>query len=109
LIKAPPSPALIRGADSAGPLSAYSPSTDRPNPAGPNTAGDTLNQKAMSTQQEMQAPLPERPKRKLRPDVAARFTAKAARTDLADLYAKPLAELTPDELRKMKSAFLLGL
>jgi hypothetical protein len=64
----------------------------------------------MSTQQQMQAPpVGERPKRKLRPDVAARFTAKAVKSELAELYAKPLADLTPEELRKMKSAFLLGL
>ena len=64
----------------------------------------------MSTQQQMMAPpVAERPKRKLRPDVAARFTAKAVQTEIAELYAKPLADLTPEELRKMKSAFLLGL
>ncbi|MBW3627668.1 MAG: hypothetical protein KY464_00090 [Gemmatimonadetes bacterium] len=64
----------------------------------------------MSTQQQLQAVAAvERPKRKLRPDVAARFTAKAVKSEIAELYAKPLADLTPDELRKMKSAFLLGL
>lgn len=52
--------------------------------------------------------LVERPKRKLRPEIAARFSAKAVESQLAELYAKPLAELTPDELRKMKAAFLLG-
>lgn len=62
----------------------------------------------MSTQQELQA-APARHKRKLRPEVAARFTAKAIESQLADLYAKPPTELTPDELRKMKAAFLLGL
>ena len=66
--------------------------------------------KRMRTQQQIQAaPAAERPKRKLRPDVAARFSAKAVQTEIAELYAKPLAELTPEELRKMKSAFLLGL
>ena len=64
----------------------------------------------MNTQQQMHtSPVGERPKRKLRPDVAARFTAKAVKSELAELYAKPLAELTPEEIRKMKSAFLLGL
>ena len=57
----------------------------------------------------MAPPVADRPKRKLRPDVAARFTAKAVQTEIAELYAKPLADLTPEELRKMKSAFLLGL
>ena len=50
-----------------------------------------------------------RPKRKLRPEVAARMTAKTVQNELAELYAKPLAELTPDEIRRMKAAFLLGL
>lgn len=64
----------------------------------------------MNTQQQLEAAAPgERPKRKLRPDVAARFTARAVKSEVAELYAKPLAELTPDELRKMKSAFLLGI
>ena len=52
--------------------------------------------------------LAERPKRKLRPEIAARFSAKAVESQLAELYAKPLADLTPEELRKMKAAFLLG-
>ena len=59
-----------------------------------------------SPQQLTPAP---RPKRKLRPEVAARMTAKTVQNEVADLYAKPLAELTPDEIRKMKAAFLLGL
>ena len=63
----------------------------------------------MSTQQQMAPPVAERPKRRLRPEVAARFTAKAVQTEIAELYSKPLADLTPEELRKMKSAFLLGL
>jgi hypothetical protein len=63
----------------------------------------------MRTQQQMQVPPVDRPKRKLRPEVAARFTAKAVKSEIAGLYEKPLAELTPEELRKMKSAFLLGL
>jgi hypothetical protein len=65
----------------------------------------------MSTQQQMMTPpvAAERPKRRLRPEVAARFTQKAVQTEIAELYEKPLADLTPDELRKMKSAFLLGL
>ena len=64
----------------------------------------------MSTQQQMAPPVvADRPKRKLRPEIAARFTAKAVQTEIAELYAKPLADLTPEELRKMKSAFLLGL
>lgn len=61
----------------------------------------------MSTQ-ELQVEVA-RPKRKLRPEVAARFATKAVQSDIAELYAKPLEELTPDELRKMKSAFLLGI
>ena len=64
----------------------------------------------MSPQQQVPCTVErERPKRKLRPEVAAKFTATAVRTHVADLYAKPLDELTPDELSKMKAAFLLGL
>lgn len=64
----------------------------------------------MSRQQETQmAPADVRPRRKLRPGVAARFAAKAVQSQISELYAKPLEELTPDELRKMKSAFLLGI
>jgi hypothetical protein len=55
------------------------------------------------------SPATPRPKRKLRPEVAARMTAKTVQNELAELYAKPLSELTPDEIRKMKAAFLLGL
>ena len=50
-----------------------------------------------------------RPKRKLRPEIAARLTVKNIESELAHLYAKPLTDLTPDELRKMKAAFLLGI
>ena len=62
----------------------------------------------MSTPQQM-SPVTARPRRKLRPEVAARMTAKTVQTEIADLYAKPPAELTPEELRKMKAAFLLGI
>ena len=64
----------------------------------------------MSTPQTLTTPDPvNRPKRKLRPEVVARMSAKTAQHEVADLYAKPLAELTPEELRKMKAAFLLGI
>lgn len=64
----------------------------------------------MSMQQAVQREGPAtRHKRRLRPDVAARFAARAVQNEVAELYAKPLEELTPEEIRKMKSAFLLGL
>ena len=62
-----------------------------------------------SPQQLQMAPAEARPKRKLRPDVAARFASRTVQRELADLYAKPREELTPEELHKMKTAFLLGL
>jgi hypothetical protein len=64
----------------------------------------------MSTQQHLIAqPAPSRPKRKLRPEVAARLTAQAVKNELEQLYAKAPADLTPEELRKMKAAFFLGI
>ena len=64
----------------------------------------------MSAQQAMETVAPEaRHKRRLRPDVAAKFAARAVQNEIAELYAKPLEELTPEEIRKMKSAFLLGI
>ena len=87
---------------------------DRPDPTprgGPPREGELRNHERMSTEhQRVQHPSATgRPKRKLRPEIAARLSAKAVRSELANLYEKPPEELTPEELRKMKSAFLLGL
>ena len=41
----------------------------------------------MNTQEQLLAPpAPAKPKRKLRPEVAARFTAKAVQSELAELW-----------------------
>lgn len=49
-----------------------------------------------------------RPRRRLKPSAAARF-AHAAPPDVSRLYDKPVEQLTEQEIRRMKQAFLSGI
>ena len=49
-----------------------------------------------------------KPRRRLKPEVAARLV-RSAQSDLSGLYAKPVDQLTPLEMQRMKQAFLSGL
>lgn len=60
-----------------------------PGPSGPNAA-------------------PPRPRRRLKPEVAAR-RIRAAEDDVSRLYEKPVDQLTPLELQMMKQAFFRDL
>lgn len=60
----------------------------------------------MNTQQEAcSTTAAPRPKRRLKPGVAAQLAARAARTQVKQLYSKPVQELTPEEIRQMKAVF----
>jgi hypothetical protein len=60
----------------------------------------------MNTQQEARSTTAApRPKRRLKPGVAAQLAARAAHKELKQLYSKPVQELTPEEIRQMKAAF----
>jgi hypothetical protein len=48
-----------------------------------------------------------RPRRRLRPEVAARL-AQRREQNLAELYSKPVEALTEREMDRMRAAFLQG-
>ena len=55
------------------------------------------------------APAPSRKApRRLRPEVAAELAARKRQAQLDTLYDKPVQELEPDELAKMRRAFFRG-
>lgn len=49
-----------------------------------------------------------RPTRRLKPEVAARLAAQRRQHDLKDLYQTPVEQLSPEDLARMKAAFLSG-
>lgn len=49
-----------------------------------------------------------RPTRKLKPEVAARLAAQRRQHELKDLYQTPIERLSPEDLARMKAAFLRG-
>lgn len=51
------------------------------------------------------APRASKTRRRLRPEAVSRIV-RAGRSNLADLYQKPVEQLTPSEIRQMKAAFL---
>jgi hypothetical protein len=53
-------------------------------------------------------PRPSRPTRRLRPEIAAELATRRRQTRLDDLYGKPVQDLEPDELARMRSAFFRG-
>lgn len=61
----------------------------------------------METRTESPSPRPARTRRRLKPEVAARM-ARASRSGVAELYDKPVEQLTPREMALMKSAFFSG-
>lgn len=61
----------------------------------------------METRTETPSRRPSRTRRRLKPEVAARM-AHASRRGVAELYEKPVEQLTPGEMARMKSAFFSG-
>lgn len=51
---------------------------------------------------------PHRPTRRLKPEVAARWAARRQPDDLQALYQTPVEKLSPEEIARMKAAFLRG-
>ena len=49
-----------------------------------------------------------RPARRLKPEVAARWAARRRESDLRVLYQTPIEKLSPEEIARMKAAFLRG-
>jgi hypothetical protein len=49
-----------------------------------------------------------RPSRRLKPEIAARWAAQRRETDLRALYQTPVEKLSPEEIARMKAAFLRG-
>ena len=53
-------------------------------------------------------PSSRRPSRRLKPEVAARWAARRRDSDLRVLYQTPVENLSPEEIARMKAAFLSG-
>lgn len=51
---------------------------------------------------------PRRSTRRLKPEVAARWAARREQQDLQTLYQTPVERLSPEEIARMKAAFLNG-
>jgi hypothetical protein len=49
-----------------------------------------------------------RPRRVLKREAAVAIAIRRQRSAVAELYERPLEELSPEELKKMRSAFLFG-
>jgi hypothetical protein len=49
-----------------------------------------------------------RPRRRLKPEVAARLAARRRATSLEVLYERPAQELSPEEIAQLKIAFFQG-
>jgi hypothetical protein len=47
-------------------------------------------------------------RRQLKPEIAARWAEQARAGQLQELYQKPIAELSPAEIARMKAAFFRG-
>jgi hypothetical protein len=54
------------------------------------------------------APAPLRRTRKLRPEVASEMARRNRQTQLDTLYDKPVQELDPDDIARMRRAFFRG-
>ncbi|HEX5726964.1 MAG TPA: hypothetical protein VFX98_15925 [Longimicrobiaceae bacterium] len=46
--------------------------------------------------------------RRLKPEIAAQLAARRREAQLQDLYSRPIEELSPEELAKMRAAFFIG-
>lgn len=46
--------------------------------------------------------------RRLRPEVASALTERKRQAELDELYGKPVQELEPEELARMRAAFFRG-
>jgi hypothetical protein len=53
----------------------------------------------------MTAGTPKKTTRRLRPDVAAAMVAREREARIANLYSRPVEELEPEELARMRAAF----
>jgi hypothetical protein len=53
-------------------------------------------------------PRTRRTARRLRPEIAAELATRRQQSRLDDLYGKPVQDLEPDELARMRSAFFRG-
>lgn len=62
----------------------------------------------MSVQQHESAGASRRTTRRLRPEVAAQWAARRREQELKSLYQTPVEELSPDDIAKMRAAFLRG-
>lgn len=51
---------------------------------------------------------PRQSTRRLKPEVAARWAARREQEDLQALYQTPVERLSPEEIARMKAAFLSG-
>jgi hypothetical protein len=49
-----------------------------------------------------------RPRRVLKREAAVTIAIRRQRSAVAELYEKPLEELSPEEVKKMRAAFLFG-
>ncbi len=49
-----------------------------------------------------------RPRRVLKREAAVSIAIRRQRSAVAELYEKPLEELSPEEVKKMRTAFLFG-
>lgn len=48
---------------------------------------------------------PRKPVRRLRPEVAAQLATRRSSAQLEQLYERPVQELSPEEIARMKAAF----
>lgn len=62
----------------------------------------------MQSQTSRSATQSPRPTRRLKPEIAAKWAAQRRQTELQDLYETPVEKLSPDEIARMKAAFLRG-
>lgn len=63
----------------------------------------------MSVPQNQSAPEgAKKPSRRLRPEVAAALASRRRQAQLDELYQKSVQELDPEEIARMRAAFLRG-
>lgn len=62
----------------------------------------------MSAQVTRSVPPAPRPSRRLKPEVAARWAAQRRESELKNLYQTPVEKLSPEDIARMKAAFLRG-
>lgn len=62
----------------------------------------------MRAEQSAAVTRPRRSTRRLKPEVAARWAARREQEDLQVLYQTPVERLSPEEIARMKAAFLSG-